>query len=272
MTAEGSSPAAKAGSPGIVARVLGFLYGISAFLIFWLVGLYLVIFLGNFPPQETPWIEPTVDVGPSLGLIPAVIINSALLLLFGLQHSVMARAHVKAWIERFIPTELERSTYVHASNFALLALMVFWQPIAIVLWNLGDTVAEDIVFAGFGIGWGLLLFSWFTIGMGDLFGLRQSWAWLRNQPYEPVPFKTHWIYRHVRHPLYLGTLMVVWIAPFMTIGHVLFALGFTIYIAIGMRYEERDLVRAHGESYREYQRSVPALLPRFGQRASDQDA
>lgn len=272
MSAESSSPASKSGSPGLAARVLGFLYGISAFIIFWLVGFYLVVFLANFPPQETPWIEPTVSVGPSLGILPAFIINIGLLALFGLQHSVMARAPVKAWISSLIPEDLERSTYVHASNFALLALMVFWQPIPIELWNLGDSVAEDVVFAFFGIGWGLLLFSWFTIGMGDLFGLRQSWAYLRNQPYEPVPFKTHWIYRHVRHPLYLGTLMVVWIAPFMTVGHVLFALGFTVYIAIGMRYEERDLVRAHGDSYRDYQRTVPALFPRFGKRASDQDA
>lgn len=248
---------------GHVLDFLGLAYGLGAFVMAFGIWSYFALFLGNFPPRSTPWIEPTVSVGPSLGTLPAFLVDVGLILLFGLQHSLMARPHFKAWLTRFVAPNLERSTYVFAANIAFVLLLVFWQPIPMVLWDLGDGVWEDLVWYVFGFGWIILLLGIVSIDPYELLGLRQAWAWFQIRPYEARPLKTHWLYRYIRHPLYLGVLVMVWAAPYMTLGHLLLAVGFTLYIVIGMRLEERDLVHTRGESYRTYQQTVPALLPRF---------
>ena len=244
-------------------RYVGLLYSIIGFTMTLAVWAYWAAFLGNLPPRETPWIEPTVSVGTALDIIPALAVNCGLILLFGLQHSLMSRRRVKAWMSRFIAPELERTTYVHASNIAFILLLVLWQPVPILLWDAGDGLAEDAVWAVFVLGWCVLIASLIAIDAPELLGLRQAWAWFRGRAHEPLPLKLRWPYSRVRHPLYLGVLIVVWAAPNMTVGHMLFAIGFTIYIAIGIRFEERDLLRSGGNSYRTYQRAVPAIWPRF---------
>ncbi len=244
-------------------RWLGLVYGLSALPLSLAVWAYWAVFLANLPPRETPWIEPTVSVGPALDPLPALAVDLGLILLFGLQHSLMARRGVKHRIGRFVAPDLERATYVHASNAVFLLLLVAWQPVPITLWDAGDGPLEDAVWAVYALGWGVLISSLVAIDAAELLGARQAWAWFRGRPHEPLPLKMRWPYSQVRHPLYLGVLIICWAAPYMTAGHLLFAAAFTAYVAIGIRYEERDLLRNGGGSYSSYRRAVPALLPKL---------
>jgi protein-S-isoprenylcysteine O-methyltransferase Ste14 len=103
----------------------------------------------------------------------------------------------------------------------------------------------------------------FYINHFDLFGLRQVWLHLRGRQYTRVRFATPAPYRFVRHPLYLGFLLAFWAAPTMTVAHLLFAAVTTVYILLAIQFEERDLAHEHGDSYHEYRRRVPMLLPRL---------
>ena len=260
------------GDRSAAARYLGLASGLAAFVITLALWVYWAVFLGNLPPRATPWVEPTVSIGPTLGLAPALFINCGLILLFGLQHSLMSRVGFKAWLTRTVHPDLQRSIYVHAANLTFFLLLAFWQPIPVVLWDLGDGLAEDAVWLIFVAGWTLLIASLISINPYELLGLRQAWFWFQSRPHEPLPLEMRWPYSMVRHPLYLGVLVVVWAAPYMTLGHLLFAVGFSLYIAIGTWFEERDLIKASGGSYREYMRAVPALLPRlFRHRSGGKD-
>lgn len=246
-----------------VLRWLGLAYGLSALPLSLAVWAYWAVFLGNLPPREIPWIEPTVSVGPALAPLPALAVDLGLIILFGLQHSLMARGGVKDWMSRFIAPGLERATYVHASNVIFFLLLVAWQPVPITIWDAGDGPLEDAIWVVYALGWGGLISSLVAIDAAELLGSRQAWAWFRGRPHEPLPLKVRWPYSRVRHPLYLGVLIICWAVPYMTVGHLLFAAGFTAYVAIGIRYEERDLIASGGESYRAYRRAVPALLPKL---------
>lgn len=200
----------------------------------------------------------------------ALGVDLCLIALFGVQHSVMARAGFKRWFTRMVPPHLERSVYVLASSLVLAVLIGFWQPIPYVLWDLAGPVAAGIVWAAYLGGWALVLWSTHMIDHAELFGLAQAWRHWKGQAAPRGGLRTPSLYRHVRHPLYLGFLILLWAAPTMTGGRLLLAAGLTLYILIGMAFEERDLVREFGQRYRDYQRSVPALLPflRFHQQAS----
>jgi protein-S-isoprenylcysteine O-methyltransferase Ste14 len=115
-------------------------------------------------------------------------------------------------------------------------------------------------------GWLLLFASSYMIDHYDLFGLRQVWLYFNQHPNTHPEFVARGAYKYVRHPLMLGVLLGVWAIPTMTAGHLLLAIGLSVYILIGTWYEERDLVRLLGERYREYQHSVSKLLP-WGPRA-----
>lgn len=240
-------------------RTVTLLYGVLAYLTFLGVSLYAVGFVGGF---MTPT---SLDGPPSRPLGVALTIDTALLAAFALQHSVMARPAFKRWWTRFVPPAAERSTYVMATNLVLLVLFAAWQPIGGVVWAAAG-VARLAVIGVYLLGWATLFYATWLIDHFDLFGLRQVWRRFENQPYAAPKFHTPSLYRVVRHPIYVGWLMIFWAAPTMTVAHLMFALSITAYILGAIQLEERDLLDAFGRQYAEYRRSTPMLIPRIGRR------
>ena len=237
-----------------MARAALFLYSLGAYGLFLAVFLYLVAFVGNlFVPRS-------IDVGPATDTGMAIAIDLLLIALFGLQHSVMARPAFKRWITQWLPAPIERSTYVLTGSLMLVLLFWQWRPIPATLWHVEGGLAA-FLWTLFAVGWVTALVSTFLINHFDLFGLRQTWMNLRDRPLKPMVFRTILLYRLVRHPLMLGFLLAFWFTPSMSAGHLLFALGMTMYILVGVHYEERDLVRALGKEYVQYRRSTPAFVP-----------
>ena len=190
----------------------------------------------------------------------ALAINLTLLALFAVQHSVMARPWFKEAWTRFVPTPVERSTYVLFSSAALLLLFWKWQPMGGVIWEVNNAYGQLMLEASYLTGVLIVLVTTFLLNHFDLFGLRQVWLYLLGRPYTPLTFRTPGPYRIVRHPLYVGWLLMFWSAPLMTSAHLVFALATTAYILIAIQFEERDLVRSH-EEYAEYRRQVPMIIP-----------
>jgi len=248
----------------VVYRTAVFMISVVCYGVFLLVFLYLLAFLGNLPVPRS------VDLGRDMGSPAlAVLVDVGLILLFGLQHSVMARPGFKRAWTRVVPRELERSAYVLLSNVVLIVLMWQWRPIpAPVLWHADATWSVALGWSVMGLGVLVLLWATFLIDHFELFGLRQGWETLRTRELRGPTFVTPWLYKIVRHPLYLGWLLIFWGAPTMTAGHLLFSAGMSVYILIALRYEERDLVQHIGEPYQRYRQQVPALVPRPGRRFS----
>ena len=240
--------------------LLSIVYGLAAYLAFSATLLWFIGFSGDL------LVPKSVDVGGAGAPWPqALATDASLLLLFGLQHSVMARRGFKAWWTTIVPPIVERSTFVVASSLVLALVMACWTPIATPLaWHV-DGPAAVLLWAGFGIGWAVVALSTFLLDHFELFGLRQAFSALagRSAP-EEVEFRTPLFYRHVRHPLYLGFLVAFWSVPVMTAGHLVFSLGMSAYILVGIAFEERDLVAQFGERYRAYRRQVGMLIPRIG--------
>ncbi|HSN71204.1 MAG TPA: hypothetical protein VLT59_06835 [Steroidobacteraceae bacterium] len=236
-------------------RVLIFGYGVASYAIFFATFLYAIGFVGNIAVPKS------IDSAPTGPLGQALLVNALLLGIFAVQHSVMARRGFKAWWTRIIPKAAERSTYTLFSSLALIALFAFWQPMGGVVWEVTDPALRIALYAAFAFGWALVLVSTFLINHFDLFGLRQVWLELRGRPYTPLPFGTPWLYRYVRHPLYVGWFFAFWATPTMTMAHLVFAVATTAYILIAIQLEERDLVAEHGRKYLEYRKRVPMLVP-----------
>ena len=238
-------------------RWLILIYSVVAYLMFFGVFLYAVGFIGNlFTPTA-------IDMPPKSPFGIALAINALLLTIFAVQHSLMARPFFKRWLTRFIPTPAERATYVLASNIAMILMFVFWQPLGISIWEFSDPVAKGIAYALFFAGWALVFASTCMISHFDLFGLRQAWMYFRHQPYRPLKFNVPGLYRYVRHPLYVGWFMVIWATPTMTASHLFFSIMTSLYIAIAVRFEERDLIDALGDDYRSYKQRVPMFFPKL---------
>ena len=233
------------------------LYGTICYAVFFAVFLYTIGFMGNFLVPKS--IDSPTE-GP-LGI--AILINGGLLLLFGLQHSVMARPGFKQWLTRFIPEPIERSTYVMATNVAMILLFWLWRPLGGNLWDVDNTAGQAALYTLFGLGWLTILATTFLINHFDLFGLRQVWLYFRGKEYTSLSFVTPGPYKIIRHPLYVGWLMAFWATPTMSVAHLVFALGMTAYILIAIVFEERDLIDYHGERYAAYRRNTPMLLPRL---------
>lgn len=231
------------------------IYGLGAYLAGFLTLLYFVGFsVGVLTPVN-------VDSAGALSTAWAWLVDLALIALFGLQHSVMARPGFKTWMTAHVPVHLERSTYLLATSLVLGVLIGFWQPPPGQLWKLDDGLLASAL-TGIALGgWGLVLLTTFLINHADLFGLRQIYLHTRGLPYTPVEFKAPWLYRRVRHPMQLGVLIGLWSTGAMTVSHLLLAGGMTVYVLIGLLYEERDLVRQFGARYRAYQRNTPKLIP-----------
>jgi len=241
--------------PGWLRRSLYLAYGVAVYVMFLGVFVYTIGFIGNF---GTPT---SLDADPTRPLFEALAIDLGLLGLFALQHSAMARQGFKRRWTKIVPKPLERPTYVLATNLCLIALFVFWEPIGGTVWNVASDAAVIGLVTLYMFGWSLVLVSTFLIDHFDLFGLKQPWRYFRGKPYEPPKFHVPALYRVVRHPLYLGWLIVFWSTPTMTVAHLVFAVVTTAYILVAIRLEERDLIDFHGEAYRRYREQVPMLLP-----------
>jgi methanethiol S-methyltransferase len=249
-----------------VGGILIAAYGVAAYLMFLLAFLYLIGFVvdADFMVGNVHVLGKTIDrggLGDGAMTATAVLVDVALLALFGVQHSVMARAGFKRWWTRIVPPSAERSTYVLASNICLIALLAGWYPITQEVWRVSGQPWRVLLSVTGLVGWAIALLSTLLIDHFDLFGLRQVFARLRDRKPAEHPFTTPLFYAVVRHPLYLGFLIAFWATPRMTLGHLIFAAINTAYILIAVRFEERDLIRLFGEQYRDYRRRVPMLIP-----------
>ena len=247
----------RASSPDTQAmkRYLTVCYGAASYVAFLVAFLYAIAFVGDIAVPRS------VDHGIASPIGPALVINVALLGLFAVQHSVMARPGFKRWWTRFVPRPIERSTYVLLASSVLLLLYWQWRTMPALIWDVRQPIGRLTLWALFWLGWATVLMSTFLINHFDLFGLRQVYLAWRGKPYTDLAFRTHLLYRLVRHPLMLGFIVAFWAAPTMTAGHLLFATGTTGYILIALQLEERDLVAALGNQYRDYRRHVPMLVP-----------
>jgi protein-S-isoprenylcysteine O-methyltransferase Ste14 len=237
-------------------RIAVFVFGVVSYVLFLVSFLYAIGFVGGFG------VPTTIDGTPVGSVAAAVAIDGILLLVFALQHSVMARPWFKAIVTRVVPEAAERSLYVLASSAALLLLFGLWRPIGGTVWEVTDPVGRVVLYGVFAAGWLTVLVTTFLINHFDLFGLRQVWLHLRGRPYTQLRFGMPGLYRHVRHPLYVGWFLAFWATPTMTVTHLFFAVVTTAYILVAIRFEERDLEAAHGPAYAEYRRTVPMFVPR----------
>lgn len=247
----------------MLKRILFFAYGVVSYLIFFGTFLYAVAFIGNFGASRT------LDGNAEGSFATSFLIDVGLLTLFAAQHSIMARKWFKDLWTRIVPQPLERSTYVLFSSLALILLFWQWRPLGGVVWSVENPLGVIVLRTLFAFGWLLVLVSTFLINHFDLFGLRQVWFYLTEKTYEPLKFGTPALYRVVRHPLYVGWFFAFWMTPQMTLAHLLFSVATTVYILLAIRFEERDLVREHGEVYEKYRREVPMLVPFSGKRETN---
>ena len=237
-----------------MSKLLGFVYGAVAYILFLGTFLYAVGFVAN------RWVPKSIDSGEPSALVPALLINTVLLLLFAVQHSVMARPWFKRWWTRFVPASIERSTFVVFASLALILLYWQWRPLPDVIWNLDGpaALAMEILFW---TGWGIVLLSTFMISHFHLFGLTQVHSHLLGKNVDDPEFQVKGFYRMVRHPIMVGFLIAFWSTPRMTAGHLLFAAATTGYILVALQFEEHDLKKMFGEKYLQYRREVRMLIP-----------
>jgi protein-S-isoprenylcysteine O-methyltransferase Ste14 len=240
-----------------MGKLISVLYGVVCYVVFFGTFLYAIAFVEGLPVPKT------IDSGTAGALIPSLVVNALLLGLFAVQHSVMARPAFKRWWTQYVPEPIERSTYVMISNLLMILMFVCWQPMPSIAWHVETQALRCSIWAVALVGWLLVPGASLLINHFDLFGTRQVWLHLKGKQYTQPPFRTPWLYRLVRHPLYVGWLIAFWATPTMTIGHLLFAVVQSAYILIAIRFEERDLRELHGEAYEAWRSKTGMLLPRL---------
>ena len=248
-----------------MSRTLSLLFSIVCYAIFFATFLYLIAFVGDLPVPKT--VDSPISTLPR---VTKAIIDVALIALFGLQHSVMARPGFKRAWTRVVPPVAERSVYVLAASIALMILFTFWQPFGRTVWEVGPDMRwlSYVLTAMFWAGFGIVLISTFLINHFELFGLQQGWFAMTGKQAPAPELRQPMFYRWVAHPLYAGFFLGFWATPHMTAGHLLLAGGLSIYMLIAIRYEERDLVAYFGKDYEDYRERVGMLTPRFRRRSA----
>lgn len=237
-------------------RTAFFIYGVVSYGVFFASFLYIIAFVGDF------WFVPkTIDTGPESPLGTAVLINLGLMVVFGIQHTWMARPGFKSWWTKFVPEPIERSTYVLISSVLLFVFYWQWRPMPDIIWRVDSAIGYWVLMGGLFSGILLVLYSSFLIDHFDLFGLRQVFFYLRRREYEHPRFAMPLLYRMIRHPLLAGWMIAFWVTPKMTYGHLLFAVGMTVYMLIAIPFEEKDLANTLGEEYERYRARTPMLIP-----------
>ena len=254
-----------------MTRMFAMLYALVAYSVFFAVFLWFVAFVGNIGPVMGFSFPTTIDNAPNEAApMMAILINLGLVALFGIHHSAAARIPFKAKFAEMLPKSVERSTYVLVASILLAVLMHFWHPITSTVWDVRGTFAEPILWVLFGLGWFILFTSTWLLNHFELFGLQQAYFHGRGDA-PPMQMRTPLYYKLVRHPIYTGFFIAMWAAPHMTLGHLTLAAGMTVYILIGIRYEEKDLVAHFGDEYSDYRTKVAPLLPGIGKASSAAD-
>lgn len=238
-------------------RILVMLYGVISYIVFFGVFLYLIAFTGNI------FVQKTVSSAADMDASNALLINISLILLWGAQHTVMARSWFKKAISSVIPEHTERSTYVLISSIILIIMMYYWQPMEGVIWQVQNKLFIQVIWGLFGFGWVLVLTSTFLTNHFDLFGLRQTWLHFVKRSYTEVKFTEKFLYSSIRHPMMLGLLIAFWATPTMTMGHLVFSIGMSVYIIVGIYFEEKGLLETIGQQYGNYQHRTSKIIPKI---------
>jgi methanethiol S-methyltransferase len=236
-------------------KILSLFYALICYLAFFGTVLYMIGFIGNlFVPRS-------IDGVPQVPFYVAILINASLLILVGLQYSIIIKPGFRNRLAKIIPRHLERSTFVLIISLSMMLLMWKWQPVGGVVWSVDSQAAREFLFFVYLFGWSIVFASTFLINHFDLVGLRQVWFYVTGKRYTQLPFRSPLFYRLVSHPLYLGFLIAFWSTSVMTAAHLLFAIIMTTYILNAIQFEERDLLVVYGEKYRNYKKWVPMIIP-----------
>jgi protein-S-isoprenylcysteine O-methyltransferase Ste14 len=238
-----------------MGRVLSAAFGVASYVYFLGVFVYFILFVGDL------WVPKSISSEPGAEGLGAVVWDTALLVIFGVQHSVMARKPFKQWLCQYIPQHLERSVYVLASSVVLAWVMWAWQPVNSLIWNFEAPVAVGVIYGFFFLGWGVIFLATFLTDHFDLFGLRQVYLNFMQKEYKPLPFTEKLLYKFVRHPMMTGIMIAFWATPYMTVGHLVLSVVFTGYVLYGVKLEETGLVEELGPEYEKYRERTNKFLP-----------
>lgn len=231
-------------------------YGLLAYAIGCTGLFWLILGVGGIAPVG-------LGAAESVSLSTALGINAGLILLFGLQHSIMARRGFKQWLTRMIPEAAERASYMLMSGIVTMIAVYYWQPVEGVVWQVENSVLQVAIWCAYAFGAVYLLLATLVTNHFELMGLRQVYLYFRNKPYTALPFTRKFMYRYSRHPMMLGMLMLLWANPNMSVSHFVLAGLFTVYMAVGMFFEERDLIKQFGDTYRKYKKEIATFIPRM---------